>query len=209
MSSSGNNLYTISFTVGAESGIALVAAPNERQAMDLLRNSGNHSHDEPGYSLVEMRNIGLTASCTYGLLMESYVNAQEAYKAILDAANKLVGPQGAKGDQGEKGDKGDPALFGSVGAYVDNSVGVPSVRVIYTGPDNLRDVFFDFHNLKGETGEQGPEGPPVPVIDNLNTDARYVALAASQGVELKNRINAVNNRVDGVAFLGDVVESVL
>ena len=222
------HLYVISFTVGSESGLAMVAAGSDRDAFQILKNGGSRGGP---YILKKCRDIGMTACCSFGLLLESYVNAIEAYDAIISAANKLVGPQGLsaydvarengfggtveewllslKGETGDRGPQGDPALFGSIGAHVDGNVGVPGVDVVYTGPENRKDLFFDFHNLKGETGAQGPEGPAVPVIDNLNTDAKYVALAASQGVELKNRIDATNQRVDGVAFLGDVVESVL
>lgn len=98
------NLYTISFTVGAESGLALVAAHSEREAFDILKNGGSRQCE--GYSLVQIRNLGLTTSCTYGILMESFVNAMEAYNAILQAADHFI-----------KGDKGDSVW---VNMYVDD-----------------------------------------------------------------------------------------
>ena len=143
-----NYLYTISFTVGAEAGIALVAAPNERMAMDLLRNSGNHSHAEPGYSLVEMRNLGLTGACTYGLLMESYVNAREAYAAIVSAANALVGPKGEPG----------PAGVTDVEARYAGPADSPHVNASLEGTK----LVLDFSGLKGDQGEQGEPGDPGP-----------------------------------------------
>ena len=82
------HLYVISFTVGAESGLALVAAMDDRTAFQILKNGGSRHCD--GYSLIQTRDIGMTASCTYGLLMESFVNAREAYDAIVSVADKLL-----------------------------------------------------------------------------------------------------------------------
>ena len=148
MSNTGNNLYAVSFTVGSESGIALIAAPNDRHAMDLLRNSGSRSHSEPGYSLMKMENIGLTASCTYGLLMESYVNAREAYDAIVEVVGKI-----AKGEKGDKGDKGDtgPLLFERVNVSVDESTGTPMASAEVRNSE----LNLVFGGLKGEKGETG------------------------------------------------------
>ena len=94
-----NHLYVISFTVGAESGLALVAANDEKSAFQILKNGGSRHCD--GYSLIQTRDIGMTCDCYYGLLMESFVNARQAYDAIMRAANKLVGPKGDKGDPGD------------------------------------------------------------------------------------------------------------
>ena len=90
------HLYTISFTVGAESGIALVAATDERTAIQILKSSGSRSCAEPGYTVIQIRNLGLSSSCTFGLLMESFVNAREAYEAIISMADKML--KGEKGD---------------------------------------------------------------------------------------------------------------
>lgn len=98
------HLYVISFTVGAESGLAMVAAQDEKSAFQILKNSGSRHCD--GYSLVQIRNIGMSTNCHYGLLMESFVNALEAYNAILAAANHFI-----------KGDKGDSVW---VNMYVDD-----------------------------------------------------------------------------------------
>lgn len=93
-----NHLYVISFTVGSESGLALVSAQDDKSAFQILKNGG--SRNGAGYSLVQIRDIGMTCDCHYGLLMESFVNALVAYDAIMNAANKLVGPKGDKGDDG-------------------------------------------------------------------------------------------------------------
>lgn len=96
------HLYVMSFTVGSEAGLALVAADSQTTAFQILKNSGSRYCE--GYTLIQSRDIGMTTQCNYGLLLESYVNAFEAYNAILSAANKLIGP---KGDRGEKGEAGD------------------------------------------------------------------------------------------------------
>ena len=82
------NLYTIAFTVGAESGLALVAANNERDAFQILQNGGSRCHGH--YKLTQIRCLGISSSCTYGLLMESFVNAMEAYNAIISVANRYL-----------------------------------------------------------------------------------------------------------------------
>ena len=95
------HLYVISFTVGAESGLALVAAQDEKSAFQILKNGGSRHCD--GYSLIQTRDIGMTTSCHYGLLLESFVNAIEAFDAITQAANKLVGPPGVTSATAEIG----------------------------------------------------------------------------------------------------------
>ena len=96
------HLFVLSFTVGGESGLALVAASNATQAFQILSNSGSRFCEK--YNLIQTRDIGMVCDCHYGLLMESFVNAIQAFEAIMAAANKLIGP---KGDRGEKGEAGD------------------------------------------------------------------------------------------------------
>ena len=103
-----NNLYVISFLVGGESGLAMVAAPDERVAFEILKNSGSRSCAEPGYILVQIRNLGTSTSCGFGLLMESYVNALVAYDAIVSVADHFI-----------KGDKGD-SIWSE--AYIDSEM---------------------------------------------------------------------------------------
>lgn len=118
-----NSLYAISFTVGAESGIALVAASNEGQAMEVLRNSGNRACAEPGYTLIQIRNIGMSTSCVYGLLLESYVNALQAYDAIVSVADHFI-----------KGDKGDSVW---VNMYVDDEFYLHVVEDLFSLSSHL------------------------------------------------------------------------
>ena len=88
------HLYEISFTAGSEAGLAMVAAQNESSAFQILKNGGSRCHDS--YSLIQIRDIGMSMNCTYGLLLESYVNALTAYEAINEAADKFL-----KGDPGD------------------------------------------------------------------------------------------------------------
>lgn len=113
------HLYTISFTVGSESGIALVAAVSDKDAFQILKNGGSRGS---GYVLQQCRDIGMTSCCTYGLLMESFVNAKEAYDAIMQAANALVGPRGEKGDTGEVGPEGPRGKDGASLISVEQTV---------------------------------------------------------------------------------------
>lgn len=103
-----NNLYILSFTVGAESGLALAAAPDEYTAKQLLRNSGARNCCPDGYQFVQVRNLGLSSCPTFGLLLESYVNALVAYDAIVHMADKFL-----------KGEPGDSVL---ANMYVDDEL---------------------------------------------------------------------------------------
>ena len=205
------HLYVISFTVSKEAGLALVAAQDEKSAFQILKNSGSRYCE--GYSLVQIRDIGVSSSCSYGLLLESFVNAREA------SAYEVARQQGYTGDvnqwladmKGEKGDQGVPGLparFGSITATIDSNIGVPDVNVDYSGPEDQKDIEFQFRNLRGEVGPVGPQGPPVPIVANLTTDSSQSALAASMGVELKRQVDRTDAAMNGVAFLGDIVETV-
>lgn len=113
--SKASKLYVISFTVLKEAGLALVAAKNEKQAFQILQNSGSRNcHDGNHYTLIQIREIGMIAQCHYGLLMESFVNALEAYDAIINAANKIRGPKGEDGKDGVDGKDGKDGATGSV-----------------------------------------------------------------------------------------------
>ena len=77
-------LFIISFTFGTESGLALVAARDESQAFQILKNSGQRNGCGERYVLVQSRNLGLIQSDAFGLILETYVNSMVAYKAIAD-----------------------------------------------------------------------------------------------------------------------------
>lgn len=105
------HLYVISFTVGAESGLAMVAAQDEKSAFQILKNGGSRNTD--GYSLIQTRDIGMTTTCSYGLLLESFVNAKEAYDAITSVANYIKGPVGPPGPEGPQGKDGRQGIDGA------------------------------------------------------------------------------------------------
>lgn len=119
-----NHLYAINFVAGAESGIALVAAPNERSAIQVLRGSGKYNASPEKYSIQQARDIGMTPSCYFGLLMESYVNALQAFEAITSVANHITGPKGDTGDvgpEGKQGIQGEPGKDGVSVASVEQT----------------------------------------------------------------------------------------
>ena len=90
----------------------------------------------------------MSSSCTYGLILESFVNALEAYDAIIQVVNRI-----ARGEKGEKGDKGDvgPLLFDQVNVSVDESTGTPVANAQLVGST----LNITFGGLKGETGATG------------------------------------------------------
>ena len=185
-----NHLYVISFTVLKEAGLALVAAKNEKQAFQILQNSGSRNcHDGNHYTLVQIRDIGMTADCHYGLLMESFVNALEAYDAIINAMRGIKavkgekGDKGDKGDKGEKGDKGDNGEKGDDGDKGSDGKDGMSAYEIYKSllPEGVTPLPESewLMSLKGEDGEpgpagpqgeQGPQGPPGPQGDPADVD---------------------------------------
>ena len=153
-----NYLYALAFTVGGNSGIALVSARSEADAMQVLRNSGQYNGVPFSYIINQIRNIGLTSTIRTELLLESYVNAMGAYEALIREVECLKGDKGDKGDKGEDGEKGDmgtAAGFGIPEASVDANIGIPSVEVSSSGPDMAKVFTFVFHNLKGEKGDPG------------------------------------------------------
>lgn len=100
-----NYLYALAFTVGGNSGIALVSARSEADAMQILRNSGQYNGIPFSYIINKIQNIGLTSTIRNELLLESYVNAMGAYESLINEVKCL---------KGEKGDKGDPLDYESV-----------------------------------------------------------------------------------------------
>ena len=144
------HLYVISFTVGAEAGLAIVAAGSDRDAFQILKNGGSRNHE--GYRLIQTRDIGMTANCTYGLLLESYVNALEAFEAITSTANYMIGPQGEPGEKGDKGDEGKPP-FDNVRISVDNNTGTPYANsTIVPNAQGGKTLDIGFHSIKGAPG---------------------------------------------------------
>lgn len=95
-----------------------------------------------------------------------------------DAANK------AYVDSHSGGGGGSGTTITDVTASVDNTTGVPSVDVTYTGSDDNKTIDFAFHNLKGATGNTGATGAaagfgtPTATID-ANTGTPQVTVTAT------------------------------
>lgn len=194
------HLYVISFTVSKEAGLALVAAQDEKTAFQILKNAGSRHCD--GYSLIQTRDIGMTSTCSYGLLLESFVNAKEAYDAIVQATRKYIGPKGDKGDQG------NAAGFGEFTASVDPNTGTPDVIIHLSGPDTAKNAHFEFKGIRGEVGPIGPVGPAVPLASDLVTDSNRIGLAASMGVQLKRYVDALEANANKAVYIGDKIGTV-
>lgn len=193
------HLYVISFTVGAESGLAMVAAQDEKSAFQILKNGGSRHCD--GYSLIQTRDIGMTANCHYGLLLESYVNALQAFEAITSVANYMIGPEGKEGKPGEKGDQG-PSPFDTVNFTVDNTSGIPSAvsRIVTNGGSKVLKV--DVFGLKGKEGVSISD-VTQNVIAGQDGSNNEITITLSDGrsskIYIKNGstgVNAVNAYVD-------------
>lgn len=140
---SSNHLYIISFTAGADSGLALVSAALPSTAISILKNSGSHNGNPEAYSIIQCRDIGMSSSIRSELLLESYVNALVAYDVIANAVLKYKGP---------KGDKGETGGFGVIDAESDGNTGEPYVEIQSDGPNSAKNLHFVFHNIKGESG---------------------------------------------------------
>lgn len=138
-----NNLYIISFTAGADSGLALVSASLPSSAVSILKNTGRYNGTPDDYKIIQCRSIGLASAMHSELLLESYVNALVAYDVISNAIRKYIGP---------KGDKGETGGFGVIDAESDGNIGTPSVEIQSDGPNSAKNLHFVFHNIKGEDG---------------------------------------------------------
>ena len=92
-----NHLYIVSFTAGADSGLAFLSAPLPSDAVSLLRNTGRYNGTPDLYQIIQCRDIGMSTSIRNELLLESYVNALVAYDVISNAIRKYIGPKGDNG----------------------------------------------------------------------------------------------------------------
>lgn len=202
------HLYVISFTVGAESGLAMVAAQDERSAFQILKNGGSR-HCE-GYSLIQTRDIGMTANCHYGLLLESYVNALQAFEAITSVANYIQGPPGEPGDKGVQGEPG-PAPFNTVKFTVDNTSGIPSATSRIVTEDGSKVLKIDVFGLKGKEGVSISD-VTQSVIAGQDGGNNEITVTRSDGrsskIYIKNGstgVNAVNVYVDSTSGSPSVI----
>jgi len=99
-----SNIYILSFTAGADAGLAAVTAYSERDALQILKNSGRYNSMPNQYVLSDIINLGLSSTIRTELLIESYVNAFGAYEAIRKYCRMY---------KGDKGDPGDVTVLGA------------------------------------------------------------------------------------------------
>jgi len=150
-------LYALAFTVGGDSGMALVSARNDADAIQILRNSGKYNILPDKYIITKKLNLGLSSCIRTELLLESYVNALGAF-ALLENAVKWI--KGDKGDKGEKGDKGDAFTYSDFTPTQLASLKGPKGDPGPTGPKGSKGDKGDTGDTgpQGETGETGPQG---------------------------------------------------
>ena len=127
-----------------QSGLAMIVAGTEEEALRHLRESGLYNGSPELYVLIESRNLGEYVGCEYGLILESYTNALLAFDAICSIAEKIKGEKGDKGDKGNKGDTGEQGLPGGIAwpeLYVDGDLWLHIVE-----PDNQLSARLDYDN---------------------------------------------------------------
>lgn len=94
-----NHLFVISFTTGSETGLAVVTAPTERRAIDVLKHTGRYNGYPEAYKILESRNMGLTTCLRTELFLESYVNSA----VVFDALSRIAPKEGPRGPEGPAG----------------------------------------------------------------------------------------------------------
>ena len=179
------DLYLISFSVGVDSGLALVVADSERNATTILRNSGKWNGRPDCYAILQTRNTGLFCDCSYGLLMEVYLNALQAYAAIKDALNSYSPRTGIDGksaydiwiDNGNTGTIDDflDSLIGPIGPVGPRGLRGERGERGEQGPQGIQGI----QGIQGEQGEQGEKGDPFTYDDF--TEEQLAGLVGPQG----------------------------
>lgn len=203
----GRYLYIISFTVRKDSGLAIVAASSEREAKTILTTSGRYGRSIIKYNVIEIKCLGETCSCDYGLVMESYTNAEVAYAALVSVMDKIKGEKGDKGDKGDKGEKGDKGDMGDVTAegiadalgYMPAKITVKSTvewnqAIGYVPADGEIIVYSDY----GSVTIDGEE-VPVPGL-KIGSGNGYVQDLAFIGGDISETLNNhINDNVRHVS----------
>ena len=83
-------LFALSFTAANQSGIAIVSASTQQDALRILKNSGRYNGMPDAYVLVQATRLGVYTENRYELLFESYTNAIVAYDAIVNTIRHIV-----------------------------------------------------------------------------------------------------------------------
>ena len=148
------NLYILSFNVGGDSGLAIISANKDSDAIQILKNSGKYHGQPLDYVIHNYVRLGEVPDVKPGLLLESYNNALGAYELFENSVKWI------------KGDVGSPAGFGTIEATVDNTPGTPSVIVTTSGPNTDKNIRFEFSGIKGENGLSAGFGTPEATISN-------------------------------------------
>lgn len=179
-------LFIIAFNVGGDSGLAMVSAERDSEAIQILRNSGKYNGYPLDYVIRDYKKLGEIPNVRSELLLESYNNALGAYE-LLESTVKWL-----KGDKGDKGDTvvGAPAGFGNITATVDSNVGIPSVEVVVWGPDTAKNFTFNFHNLKGGEGSGGGSSTWGNIGGDINDQTDLITA-------LNKKLNKISNPVAG------------
>jgi hypothetical protein len=107
MSGKTRYLYILQFGVKKDSGLAIIVAYSEREAIQILNNSGMYARSVNKYQILQIRCLGPVCTCDYGLILESYVNAIVAFQALVSVMDKIVGPPGPPGPPGPQGPPGE------------------------------------------------------------------------------------------------------
>ena len=216
------HLYIASFVAGSDSGLAFISAASEKDAIQVLRNTGRYNGTPDEYKILQIRDIGMSSTIRSELLMESYVNALVAFDAISAVVKPYIGPQGPQGKsayeiareygysgdesqwladlKGDTGDTGPAAGFGNLEARITNplEVGTPSVTLNTSGPDTAKNMEFLFSHIRGQVGPQGETGPMVPTINNLDNTLDGGGTAPSTYAISSAQGPVIKNMISGV-----------
>ena len=115
-------------------------------------------------------------------ITENADNTDDSYKLDITNSNGTITTPNLKGSKGNKGDDGVTPNI-SISASIDETVGIPSVKVTKGGTTSAPTFDLAISGIKGEKGEQGIQGEtgkngtdgfsPTIVADSTNTADSY------------------------------------
>lgn len=114
------------FNAGGDSGIALVSARSDMDALQVLKNGGRFNAEPSTYTVLKYRNIGLSTGLRTEILMEAYTNAEGVYDRLMATVDCLKGDKGDPGDttQSDWNQTDDSQLD-----YIKNKPTIPAAQV--------------------------------------------------------------------------------